>query len=207
MTEPPRPPWEDNSGDTPSDPGAVPGPPPGDTAGQSYPPPGDTGAQPSPGTGSYPPPGDTGGYYPPPGQQYEWQPPGAPGSAPPPGYPSGEDRTWALAAHFGGGLLGFFSGGTLGWIVPLIAMVARGNQSPTVRQHAVGALNFQILWAIIAAAGYILGTCLAVTIVGLIFFLAPVVAIFVELIFGLIAGVKATEGQWYRYPASVSFVK
>lgn len=219
MTEPPRPPWEGNPGDSPPPEqppyqGGTPSTGPGESGGASYPPPSDSGAGPYPppggtGQGYYPQGGTGGGYHPPPGaqqygaQQYGWQP----GGTPPAGYPSPDDRNWALAAHFGGAVLGFFSGGVLGWIVPLIAMVGRGNQSPTVRQHAVGALNFQILWSIVAAAGYILGTCLAITVVGLVFYIAVPTAMIIELVFGLIAGARANNGQMYRYPMSVNFVK
>ena len=53
----------------------------------------------------------------------------------------------------------FISGGALGWVAPLVALLAKGNESPTVRAHAVAALNFQILWSIIAIIGWIT-TCM-----------------------------------------------
>ncbi|MCW2641175.1 MAG: hypothetical protein JWP76_3481, partial [Dactylosporangium sp.] len=147
------------------------------------------------------------GYPPPPGGAY---PPGGgyqPGPGlPPPGYASNDDKTWALVAHFGGAL-GAFVGSFLGFVAPLITLLAKGNQSPTIRAHAVAALNFQLLWSIIAVAGYILGTCLAITVVGLAFYLAPLVAWLMGTIFGIIGGVKANEGQLYRYPMSLSIIK
>ena len=63
---------------------------------------------------------------------------------------------WALVAHFGGAV-GILVGGLLGWVAPLIAMVAKGNESPTVRAHAVAALNFQITWAIAMLVAIIAG--------------------------------------------------
>ncbi|WP_239314075.1 DUF4870 domain-containing protein [Plantactinospora mayteni] len=168
------------------------------TSGGGYPPPGGgyppAGGYPPPG-GGYPPPGGQppGGYpgagYPPQGGY-----PGTPYGAPAPsGYANSDEKTWALIAHFGGIVLGF--------IAPLVAMLAKGNESPTVRAHAVEALNFQITWGIILIVSSIIGAC---TIV--LFFL-PFVAWVVVLIFSIIAGMKANEGVLYRYPMSIRMIK
>jgi uncharacterized Tic20 family protein len=130
------------------------------------------------------PPG--GGYQPGPG-------------VPPPGYASSDDKTWALVAHFGGALGMFVGGGVLGFVAPLIAYSVKGQQSPTVRAHAVAALNFQILWSAIGVVGWIL-SCVT-------FGLITVAAMIVGIIFGIIAGIKANEGQLYQYPMSLSIVK
>src|SRR3954467_15904953 len=72
------------------------------------------------------------------------------GSTPPPGYqpygPTQDDRTWILVGHSGGAAGTFLGGGLAGWIVPLIVLLAKGNQSPIVRAESVKALNFQLLW-------------------------------------------------------------
>lgn len=92
------------------------------------------------------------------------------------------------------------SGGVLGWIAPLVAMLARGNQSPTVRAHAVAALNFQLIWSIVGLVGWVL-SCI------LIGFIGVGAAIILGAVFGIIAGIKANEGQLYRYPLAASFIK
>ncbi|MFE9692907.1 DUF4870 domain-containing protein [Micromonospora sp. NPDC005806] len=174
MTEPPRPPGAGDPGDNPPPSGGQ--PPSG-----GYPPPGG-----NPPPGGYPPPGvgyPTGGAY-----------------GPPAGYANNDDKTWALVAHFGGAAGMLIGGGVLGWVAPLVALLARGNQSPTVRAHAIAALNFQLIWSIIALVGWIL-TCILIGIV--IGFGAMIVGI----IFGVLAGVKANEGQLYRYPMSASLIK
>lgn len=119
------------------------------------------------------------------------------------GYANSDEKTWALIAHFGGAAGAFLSWGTLGWVAPLIAMLAKGDQSPTVRAHAVSALNFQILWAIISFVSLVLGGCLFWLIIPMVLFLVPLVPI----IFGIIAGVKANEGQFHRYPMTISMIK
>ncbi|KKJ99211.1 hypothetical protein LQ51_23690 [Micromonospora sp. HK10] len=105
-------------------------------------------------------------------------------------------------AHFGGPVGVVVGAGLLGWVAPLIALMTRGQQSPTVRAHAVAALNFQITWAIVGVLSWVLTliTC------GILFFI-PMLVWIVPLIFGIIAGVKANEGVLYRYPMSYSFTK
>jgi uncharacterized Tic20 family protein len=105
-----------------------------------------------------------------------------------------------MIAHFGGAGAAFISGGWLGWLAPLIAMLVKGNESPTVRAHAVAALNFQILWSAVAVVGYIL-LCILIGVV-----IIPI-AVLMSVIFGIIGGIRANEGQLYRYPASVSLIK
>ncbi|MEO3779048.1 DUF4870 domain-containing protein [Micromonospora sp. B11E3] len=205
MTEPPRPPGAGDPGGWPPEPtppsapyGSSDEPPTaplsGAPGGAGHPPPGGypppQGGQPP--SGGYPPPG---GY--PPGGGY---PTGGAYGAPSGGYANNEDKTWVLVAHFGGAAGMFLGGGVLGWLAPLIALLARGNQSPTVRAHAVAALNFQLLWSVIALVGWIL-TCI---LIGVLIGLA---AMAVGIIFGIVAGLRANEGQLYRYPMSVSFIK
>ena len=121
-------------------------------------------------------------------------------SPPPPGYASGEEKAWALVAHFGGAAGMFFLGAVFGWVAPLIALLAKGNQSATVRAHAVNALNFQITWSIVGLIGWVT-ICVAIGIIGVL------AACALGIIFGIIAGVVTNEDQLYQYPASFKFVK
>jgi hypothetical protein len=129
-------------------------------------------------------------------------PPPPPGGPPggPPGYASSDEKTWALVAHFGGAAGMLFLGAAGGWIAPLIALLVRGNQSPTVRAHSVNALNFQLTWSIVGVIGY-LTICILVGVV-----LVPIAAL-VGIVFGIIGGVKANDGELYDYPASITMVK
>lgn len=172
---------------------------PGEAPASGYPPPssGDQYAPPPPAGGTYgSPPG--GGYQQPPGGGYA--PPGAyqPGPAPV-GYANSDEKTFALIAHFGGAAGALISLGPLGFVGPLIAYLAKGQQSPTVRAHAVAALNFQILWSIIAFVVVLFSWCLL--------FLPSLVVMAIQIIFGILAGVKANEGQLYKYPMSITMIK
>jgi uncharacterized protein len=167
-------------------------PPPSSGAGGYAPPPssgaGGYGPPPSSGAGGYgPPPGSgAGGYGAAPGY-------GAPGGGPV-GYANNDEKTWALIAHFGGIVVGF--------IAPLVALLAKGNESPTARAHAVEALNFQITWGILT----VVATVLAVCTLGILFFL-PMVTWLVVIVFSIIAGMKANDGTLYHYPMTWRLVK
>lgn len=191
MTDLPQPPGDQPPG-TPYDPTAAtpPGsyPPPGaPTPPPAYPPAGST---PPP---SYPPSGDP--YNPPPaygtpptgGTTYGGGAYGAPGAAPV-GYANSDEKTWALIAHFGGIVVGF--------LAPLIAMLVKGDESPTVRAHAVEALNFQITWAVII---------LVATTVTCGF--GIVIAYPIMIILAVMGGIKANEGTLWRYPAIFRLIK
>ncbi|MDI6098257.1 DUF4870 domain-containing protein [Actinoplanes sp. NEAU-A12] len=186
MTEPTRPPDDDPT--TPyKSPGGYPPPPPY-TPPTSHP-------------GGYPPPPTSGaGGYPPPG--YSAPGYGAPGYGGPGGYAvSPEDRTWILVAHFGGAAGAFLGGAFVGWIGPLVAFLARGNVSPVVRAEAAKALNFQLLWMVIAVIGYATIFCFFIGLA------VVAVAWLVASIFGLIAGIKSLNGEPYNYPGNVNWVK
>jgi uncharacterized Tic20 family protein len=142
------------------------------------------GAQP-PGYSTPPPPPPG---YPPAGAQ-----PGYAAVAPA-GYANQDEKTWALIAHFGGIVTGF--------IAPLVAYLVKGQESPTVKAHALEALNFQITWSV----AFLISIILAICTVGILFFL-PFVAWVVVVVFGIIGGLRANEGQLYHYPMSVRLIK
>lgn len=161
----------------PTPPGSAPEPPV--PSAPSYQPP----AAPPPSAPPSAPPAAPGGYGPPP----------AAGPAPA-GYANSDEKTWVLIAHFGGIVVGF--------IAPLVAMLVKGNESATVKAHSVEALNFQIT----ATIAYVVSTILTFCSFGILFFLPLVVWILV-IIFCVLAGMKANEGQFYKYPATLRLIK
>jgi len=120
--------------------------------------------------------------------------------APTPGFANNDEKTWALVAHFGGAAGAFLGAGGGGWVAPLIALLAKGNESPTVRAHAVAALNFQILCTIVSIIGW-------ATVCIVIGFIPVIAATIAGIVFGIIAGMKANEGQLYKYPVTINLVK
>ncbi|NBD11983.1 MULTISPECIES: DUF4870 domain-containing protein [Corallococcus] len=113
---------------------------------------------------------------------------------------SSDERMMGMMAHLGA-IAGLVVGaGFLGWAVPLFLMLTKGKESSFVRGNAVESLNFQITSLIAMVVSGIL-MCVGV---GLI--LMPLVAV-TSLVFSIIGGIKANEGQIYRYPVNLRLVK
>ena len=106
---------------------------------------------------------------------------------------------WAMFCHLAG-LCAFvipFVGNIVG---PLILWQMKKDEYPFVDEQGKEALNFQIsmtIYGLISAA-------LSFICIG--FFLLAAVGV-VDLVFLLIAAVKANNGQHYRYPLTIRFIK
>jgi uncharacterized Tic20 family protein len=131
---------------------------------------------------------------------------------PPPGYASSDEKTWALVSHFGGAA-GTLVCGLLGFVAPLVAFLTKGDSSPTVRRHALAALNFQaplnalaLLLVLVSCASNALPSGLS-WLISTLAWLAGLVVYVLGVVFGIIAGVKANEGWEYKYPFGFSFIK
>ena len=129
-----------------------------------------------------------------------------PGSQPgPAGVPS-DDKTWALTAHIGSLVTAWFA---LGLIAPLLVMLVKSD-SPFVRAHAVESLNFQISVLIYSIVGGVLAFLVIVLTLGIgAILVIPLilVALLAVLVLVLIATVKASNGEYYRYPLTMRWVK
>jgi uncharacterized Tic20 family protein len=108
------------------------------------------------------------------------------------GQPSPDERQMAMFAHVGGGVIG--------WLVPLIIFLVKKDESPFVRNQAAQALNFQLLILI----GYLVSSVLMIVIIG---FLTWFICWIAAVALGIIGGVAANRGEWYRYPFNVSWIK
>ena len=110
-----------------------------------------------------------------------------------------EARMWAMFCHLAG-LCAFvipFIGNIVG---PLILWQIKKDEYPFVGEQGKEAVNFQIsmtIYGLISAA-------LSFVCIG--FFLLAAVGV-VDLVFLLIAAVKANNGQHYRYPLTIRFIK
>ncbi|MDO9625111.1 MAG: DUF4870 domain-containing protein [Pseudomonas sp.] len=112
--------------------------------------------------------------------------------------PSKEARQWAMFCHFAAFLgLVFPFGNLLG---PLIVWQIKKDLDPFVDQQGKEALNFQIS----VALAVVLCFLLMVVVIG--FPLLVLVSIG-ALVLTVIAGIKANDGQAYRYPFSWRLVK
>jgi uncharacterized Tic20 family protein len=140
------------------------------------------------------PPNPEPAFQPPPGSQ----PPNAqlPNTQPP---PLRQDRTLDATCHFlsFAGLIGIPFGNVLG---PLVLWAIKKDEMPSVNEHGKESINFQIsmtIYTIIAG----LSILLAIGIV-----LLPAIIV-LNLVLVIIAGVKAANGEFYRYPLTIRFIK
>ncbi|MFN9715071.1 MAG: DUF4870 domain-containing protein [Planctomycetota bacterium] len=106
--------------------------------------------------------------------------------------PSNEERTWALASHL--------SGIVLGLLGPLIVWLIQKEKMPFVDDQGKEALNFQITVLI----GYVVSFATACLYIG--FVLMPVVIIG-NIIFCILGAVAANRGEAYRYPVTLRLIK
>ena len=186
MTENTPPPAADQPADQP----AVP------PAGSPTPPPPPYGQPPA---GQQPPPPPAYQQQPPPAYQQGYQQPGFQQ----PGYPAApamlspsDERTWGTAAHWSA-LVAMLVG--LSFLGPLIVMLTQGNKSPWVRRQAVESLNFQISMTIYA----IVSAILIIVLIGLVLLL---VVFALAVIMPIIASIKTSNGEDYRYPLTIRLV-
>lgn len=108
------------------------------------------------------------------------------------GKPSKDACMWAMLCH----LLAIFTG----FIAPLIIWLIKKGEDPFVDHHGKEALNFQITVAI----ALIISWLLCFVCVGVV--LLPAVWI-ADLVFLIIAAIKANNGEAYRYPVSIRLIK
>jgi hypothetical protein len=112
--------------------------------------------------------------------------------------PTADDRTWGMLAHLSA-LAGFII--PFGNIVgPLVVWLVKKDKQPFVDDQGKESLNFQILVTIAA----VISAALMCLVIG--FVLLPIVAI-VALVFEIVAAVKANQGEAYRYPLNIRFIK
>jgi uncharacterized Tic20 family protein len=103
--------------------------------------------------------------------------------------PNGDERTLAILVH----VLSIFF-----WIFPgLVIYLIKKDESSFVTDHAKEAMNFQITLTIL----YVV---LLISIVGWIFLWIPWV---LQLIFCIVAAIKASDLKLFRYPFTLRLIK
>ncbi|MBM3835229.1 MAG: DUF4870 domain-containing protein [Verrucomicrobia bacterium] len=109
------------------------------------------------------------------------------------------DRTWDIICHLTAlaGFIGIPLGAILG---PLVVWLVKKQELPSVDAHGIEALNFQIsmaIYTVLAALGVFV-------LIGM--FLLPLVLL-TNLVLIIVASVKASKGELYRYPLTIRFIK
>jgi uncharacterized Tic20 family protein len=103
-----------------------------------------------------------------------------------------DQRLWSTLVHVGGIFFGFWA--------PLIGYLVFKDRGDFVRKHSATALNFQITMTLAA----IVGAVLTLILVGIL----VIVAVWaLEIILSIMAAIAANNGQPYKYPVAIEFVR
>src|ERR1700760_1580947 len=108
-------------------------------------------------------------------------------------------RTWCVFCH-AGALLGIFFHFLGHLIGPLVVWLAKRGDSAEIDAHGKESLNFQISMFIYDVIAGIL--CLV-----LVGFVLLFVLWVLNIVLVIIASIKASEGQLYRYPFTIRLIK
>jgi uncharacterized protein len=127
----------------------------------------------------------------------EVRPPNSPPTSPVP--PAKNERTLAMVCHLLG--LCWFVLPMVGNIVgPLVLWLIKKDESALVDDQGKEAVNFQIT----VTLALLVSSALMLVIVGIFLFFAVLVA---DVVLVIMAMLKANEGQRYRYPVCLRFLK
>jgi uncharacterized protein len=88
----------------------------------------------------------------------------------------------------------------LGFVAPLVVMLVFGPRSAYVRAHAVESLNFNLSWLLYA----VISGILVIIGVGILLLIALALAYLVLIV---IASVRANNGEFFRYPLTIRFIR
>lgn len=110
--------------------------------------------------------------------------------------PKGSDKIWTILCH-----LSIFLGGPfiIGFLLPLVVYLSMRQESNYVGENAREALNFHISLLIYALL------CLPLIML-LIGFPLLVLLWLAAVVLAIVAAVKASDGQCYRYPLIIRLV-
>ena len=111
---------------------------------------------------------------------------------------AGNVRTWCVMCHLSA-LAGFVIPGAGHILGPLIVWLVKRGESAEIDAHGKEALNFQISMLIYNVVAGIL--CLIV-----IGFVLLAVLHVLNVVFVIIASLRASEGQIYRYPLTLRLI-
>jgi uncharacterized protein len=121
------------------------------------------------------------------------------GSPPQPAVDTKNERTLAMFCHLLG--LCWFLVPMVGNIVgPLVLWLIKKEEFPLVDDQGREAINFQIT----VTLALLLSLALMLLFVGFVLFFAVLIA---DVILVIMAMIRANEGERYRYPISLRFIK
>ena len=111
---------------------------------------------------------------------------------PPASPPTQDDKTMAILAH----ILTF----VVGFIAPLVVYLSKKDQPSFALEHAKESLNFQLSLIIYFTVSLIL----MIILIGIAMMVILGILTFILVI---VATIKAANGEMYRYPLTIRFIR
>jgi len=122
----------------------------------------------------------------------------------PPNPNEAQARTWNMLCHLSALAICIPFGNIIG---PLLIWQIKKNEIPSVNVHGKMALNFQITVTIAVVIGWVAATILSFIRIGFLLFPVVMLVALAGLVFAIIAGIKANNGEDYKYPYSLNLIK
>lgn len=110
-----------------------------------------------------------------------------------------EARLWGMFCHLAA--LSVYIGVPFGNIIgPLVIWLIKKEEHPFVEEQGRESLNFQISMTIY----FIVAGILVFVLIGILLLIALAI---LNLVFVIIASIRASNGEPYRYPLTIQFIK
>jgi uncharacterized protein len=121
----------------------------------------------------------------------------------------GTSRTWEVMCHLAA--LSMFIGVPFGNILgPLLVWLLKRSDSPSIDEHGKEALNFQISLSLYLLVLTVMTISLMFILIGFlllpVLIAAMVIGPVIDVIFVVVAAIKASSGEFYRYPCTIRFI-
>ena len=117
-----------------------------------------------------------------------------------------EARNWAMMVHFLAIAAMFISGGFLSFVVPLVIWLTQRRRSALIDFHGKQNLNLQLTLLGSGIVAVLIGV--AAVGIGLLVTLPMFFAYgLYAFIISIVAGAKANNGEYYRIPFAITFIR
>lgn len=120
--------------------------------------------------------------------------------------PENKSRTWLVLCHLSAliVLLGIPFGNILG---PFVVWLFKKNDYPEVNEQGKESMNFQISMSIYALIALILAVTFTPVLIGILLYPVVGIVVVIDVVFTIIATVRASESIPYRYPLTIRMIR
>ena len=105
-------------------------------------------------------------------------------------------RTWAMALHFS--QFAVFAVPIAGIIAPIVIWQIKKDEYPEIDEHGKNVAN----WLISSFIYTLVSAILTVAVIG---FALLLVLLVLDVVYPIVGGIKANNGETWKYPGSITF--